>query len=172
MFLRLFVIVSLIVTSLSATLQHAHVIHERRTHSPHARGWKLVRRLEPNAFLPLRIGLSHSNIDRLHDELIAVSDPRSPLFGQHWTPERVANFFAPASETVDAVKNWLVDNGIDYDRLRLTKSKSWLEANVSVAEAEELLKTEYHVWADKEGLERVGMLYSQNSRVLDLISAS
>ena len=83
------------------------------------------------------------------------------MFGKHWTPERVVDFFAPAIASIEAVKTWLTDSGIGDERVRLTNSKSWLEANVSVAEAEELLKTEYHVWEDKEGSERIGMLSNQ-----------
>jgi tripeptidyl-peptidase-1 len=92
---------------------------------------------------------------------MAVSDPVSPMYGKHWTADQVVEFFAPAAESVNAVKSWLAEGGIGNDRVRLTNSKLWLEANVSVSEAEGLLKTEYHVWEDKEGSERIGM-YQNN----------
>ena len=47
-------------------------------------------------------------------------------------------------ETVDAVKQWLTESGIHKDRV--SYSPGWLNFDVSVAEAEKLLKTQYHVY--------------------------
>jgi hypothetical protein len=45
------------------------------------------------------------------------SDPESPGFSKHWTSDEVIEMFAPAEETVGAVRKWLVDHGIPNDRI-------------------------------------------------------
>lgn len=120
------------------------VRHEsRRALPPH---WEQSHRAHAHAILPLRIGLAQSNIDRIGELLLDVSHPDSENYGNHWTPAKVAETFRPSAETVDTVREWLQNEGIDASRIRLSKSGGWMEANVSVAEAEQLLKTEYHVY--------------------------
>ncbi|KAH8112254.1 subtilisin-like protein [Phellopilus nigrolimitatus] len=133
-----------------------HVVHERRAFSPEARGWRLARRLEPHATLPLKIGLAQRNMHTLEDVLMAVAHPESPDYGRHWSAQQVVEHFAPSRDTVDAVVNWLAQSGVERTRLRLSQSKSWVELNATVREVEDLLKTEYHVWRDEDGAERVG----------------
>ncbi|KAL5531108.1 hypothetical protein ACEPAG_3984 [Sanghuangporus baumii] len=132
------------------------VLHERRSFTPHARGWRFARRLEAEAILPVRIGLTHQNTHTLEDALNAVSHPDSPDYGKHWSAQRVVEHFAPSSETVNAVTDWLTSNGVSRERLRLSNSRSWLEFNASVSEVESLLYAEYHVFEDTDGVERVG----------------
>lgn len=133
-----------------------HVVHERRAFNPERRGWRLARRLESATVLPVKIGLTQNNLDTLEDVLLAVSHPESPEYGKHWTAEHVVEHFAPARETVEAVVEWLGQSGITRDRLRLSASKGWIQVNATVGEVEDLLKTEYHVWEDDDGAERIG----------------
>jgi tripeptidyl-peptidase-1 len=88
--------------------------------------------------LPVRIGLKQSNMDRMHDELMAVADPSSPSYGQHWSPQQVTDFFRPTQDTQMAVNAWLVDAGFDRQRIRLHPGGHWVEVNVTVAEAEQV----------------------------------
>ncbi|KAJ6624176.1 hypothetical protein B0H10DRAFT_1943375 [Mycena sp. CBHHK59/15] len=50
------------------------------------------------------IGLRQKNIDSLADCLMSVSDPESASFGQHWSPGKVAQVFAPSAKTNDAMQ--------------------------------------------------------------------
>lgn len=131
-----------------------HVLHEKRALDP--LGWTRTRKLESHAVLPMRFGLTQNNMHTIEEALMAVSHPESPTYGQHWSAADVIAAFAPSHETINAVKNWLHDSGISMERLRLSASKGWIEVNATVAEVEDLLKTEYHVWTDNEGGERVG----------------
>lgn len=110
------VLLACLTTALAAPSQstESHVIHERRATNPGS-DWILTRRLDPSNILPspLRIGLKQSNLHHLEDLLLSISHPESPSYGQHWTPEEVADYFAPSEETVDAVRTWLGDNGIE-----------------------------------------------------------
>ncbi|KAI5121353.1 hypothetical protein M0805_000661 [Coniferiporia weirii] len=132
-----------------------HVLHEKRAMEPI--DWVQTRRVDPDAVLPLRIGLAQSNIDRLEEMLMAVSHPKSPDYGKHWTPARVIDTFAPSAETVDAVKDWLTGFGFANERVKLSQSKSWIEvANATAEEVEDLLSTEYHVYTHVEtGAEQI-----------------
>ena len=134
-----------------------HVVHEKRTSEPI--NWVRDRRLEAHKILPMRVGLAQQNLHRIEEMLLSVSHPESDSYGQHMTPEEVVEMFAPSDDTVAAVKSWLTDAGLHPDRLRLSPGKGWVEFEVTVAEAEDLLETEYHVYTHEEtGVEQISTL--------------
>ena len=49
-------------------------------------------------------------------------------------------------ETFEAVHNWLHGFGIDEDRVSVSQGLGWVEFNATVEEAEDLLKTKYHLY--------------------------
>ncbi len=55
-----------------------------------------------------------------------------------------------SDETVNAVKNWLTGSGIAIERIKSSAAMGWLQINATVAEAENLLKTKYHVFEHTE----------------------
>ncbi|KAI9442325.1 subtilisin-like protein [Lactarius indigo] len=140
---------------LAAPSQRAnHVVHERRAVEPI--GWVRSHRAEPDDIIPLRIGMKQQNLHMLEDLLMDVAHPDSPAYGQHWTPEKVANFFAPSESTVSSIRKWLSDSGIAEDKVRLSPNKGWIEVNVTVATTERLLDTEYHVYKHPSGVKQLG----------------
>ena len=52
--------------------------------------------------------------------------------------------FAPAEETVQAVREWLLMFGIHDSRVVHSDNKGWLAFDATVEEAEKLLLTEYY----------------------------
>ncbi|KAI0093129.1 subtilisin-like protein [Irpex rosettiformis] len=120
------------------------VKHESRLSAPP--NWEQSHRAPAETELPLRIGLAQPNIDRIGDLLLDISHPQSKNYGNHWSAAQVSETFRPSVEALDGVRKWLVDEGIAHSRIRLSNSGGWLEASVSVAEAEQLLKTEYYVY--------------------------
>ncbi|KAH9950626.1 subtilisin-like protein [Amylocystis lapponica] len=140
-----------LITSGSALLS-PRVVHESRSPVP---GWVPIRRAEPDALLPLRLGLAQSNLDKLDDFLLDVSHPASPNYAKHWSAAKVAETFRASTDTVDTVRTWLHDSGIDAPRVKLSPSGVWLSADVTIAEAERLLGTEYYVYQRDDGDERV-----------------
>lgn len=139
-------LLALLLTVASAPSANSRtVVHESRSHVP--RGWNAVRRADPGLVLPFRIGLAQPNIENIEAFLLDVSHPSSPNYGKHWTPGRVAETFRPSRESVDTVNAWLVDaGGLDPARVSLSAGGAWLQANLTVEEAERLLETEYHVY--------------------------
>ena len=78
----------------SSPLNIPHSVHEKRDAPP--RGWQSVSRLNADAILPMKIGLTQSNLDRGAEWLDEVSHPDSPKYGQHWTAAEIAKAFAPS----------------------------------------------------------------------------
>ncbi|CAL1709472.1 unnamed protein product [Somion occarium] len=134
----------LLVVHASSPLVSPSVRHEFRRNLPS--GWTPVRRAPSTSVLPLRIGLVQPNLDQIETLLLDVSHPESPNYGQHWSPEKVASTFRPSKHSVDTVRQWLYSEGIAVSRVKLNGNGGWIEANVTVHEAESLLMTEYHVY--------------------------
>lgn len=45
------------------------------------------------------------------------SHPDSPNYANHWTQDEVIEHFAPSTETVDAIRQWLNEFGIASHRI-------------------------------------------------------
>lgn len=132
-----------------------HATLESRS-SPPAH-WAPSHRPARTASLPLRIGLAQSNTHLLEEHLLAVSDPDSPSYGEHWTPAQVQAEFAPSAASKDAVLAWLEGEGVGRGRVRMSKSGAWVEVRVSVEEAEALMGAEYWVYRHgPTGKEHIG----------------
>ncbi|KAF8194206.1 Pro-kumamolisin, activation domain-containing protein [Pholiota molesta] len=131
-----------------------HVLHEKRAADP--LDWELSHRLDANKVLPMRFGLTQSNIHRVEELLMDVAHPESPRFGQHYSPKEIVDLFAPSDETISAVTNWLVDAGFSREKLRLSGNKGWISLDATTSQVEDLLKTEYHVWEHPSGDQQFG----------------
>lgn len=139
-------LILLSVITRAAVIPSQHEIHERRSASP--QGWKRGSRLEKHVALPVRIALTQSNMEALHDYLMQVSEPSSSQYGKHWTVDKVRDMFAPSQDTREKVTNWLVDSGISSQRLKHnTGSGGWISFEATVEEAEELFQTQYYHWS-------------------------
>jgi tripeptidyl-peptidase-1 len=151
----LLAIAAFAVTALAAPSPARHVLLEKRSITPH--GWVRKTGLQGSSIIPMKIALAQSNMDKLEDYLMEVSHPDSDKFAQHWSAEQIADTFAPSQDTLDAVRNWLVDSGISAERVKTTASKGWLQFMATVDEAERLLKTKYHAYEHtSSGTPRVG----------------
>lgn len=75
-----------VVTALPTSANH--VVHEKRSGSSN---WSPMRDAKPDGriTLPVRIGLTESNLHRGDDILMDVSSPTSERYGKHLTPEEV-----------------------------------------------------------------------------------
>lgn len=49
--------------------------------------------------------------------LMDVAHPNSATYGKHWTAEEVIEYFQTSDKTVQAVRTWLVEYGIDNDTI-------------------------------------------------------
>ncbi|MCJ1287426.1 hypothetical protein MMC26_006777 [Xylographa opegraphella] len=139
---QLAVAAAFVAISNAAPAPLAHALHEKRD-AP-ATDWVKGARVEGDAILPMRIGLTQTNLDKGYDYLMEVSDPDSDKYGQYWSMEEVHNAFAPPKETVRMVREWLTVSGIHGSRVIQSDNYGWLAFNATAVEAERLLNTEYH----------------------------
>ncbi|KAL3455892.1 peptidase S8/S53 domain-containing protein [Aspergillus heterothallicus] len=125
-----------------------HVVHERRAALPDS--WIEETRLGRHERLPVRIGLTQSNLDHGHDLLMDISNPTSPEYGKHLSAAEVHDLFAPREESVSLVQAWLESRGISGGRISQSVNKQWLQFDASAEEMEWLLQTEYYLYSHSE----------------------
>ena len=75
----------------------------------------------------------------------------SSNYGKFYTPEQIHEIFAPAPETISAVRSWLESAGIAAERISVSVNKQWLQFDAEAWEAEQLFGTEYHVFEHESG---------------------
>ena len=132
----------------------AFVLHEKRYSLPS--GWTRTNRVASHEVLPMRVGLSQSNLDKAEEYLLDVSDPASPNYGKHWSAKQVAETFAPSQDSIDAVKEWLTSSGIPEEDIDHHPSKGWFKFDIPVGKAEELLKTTFYRHQHETGKAHIG----------------
>ncbi|KAK1574290.1 Pro-kumamolisin [Colletotrichum navitas] len=145
----LFTALAAVTFATPVTRSHKHVVHEER--HPSRREWVKSHRLHAMARLPVRIGLTQSNLHRANEFMNDVAHPDSPNYGKHWTHEDIINTFAPSQEAIALVMEWLESEGIKRSRIGLSKGRNWVQFNSTVGEVERLLKTEYHAYKHEQG---------------------
>ncbi|KAG1804120.1 subtilisin-like protein [Suillus subaureus] len=128
-------------------------VHEQRSHIP--TGWTRARKLDSSASIPLRFALAQSNIENIEALLYDVSHPGSSNYGNHWSASQIAAKFAPKPETIETVRSWLIESGVEPHRMKLSPTKGWLEVASTVEEAENLLLAEYHVYDHETGTKHI-----------------
>ncbi|KIK97958.1 hypothetical protein PAXRUDRAFT_135153 [Paxillus rubicundulus Ve08.2h10] len=152
-FILPFVLLSLGLAANADPTSTPWVLHEQRSHIPP--GWARARKHDASAAIPLRFALVQPNIDNIEEYLYDVSHPDSPNYGKHWTAGQVATTFGPSQQSVDAVRDWLLENGIESHRVKISPSRGWLQFEATVKEAEDLLHTTYNVYGHDTGAEHV-----------------
>ena len=143
MHFHIFAIVgALAASAIAAPTTSSHVLHERRDRMP--KDWMKWSKVNSKFSLPVRIGMTQSNLDKGHDLLMEVSRHDSPKFGQHYTAEEVNEIFAPSRDRVDAVRGWLESAGIESHRVSQSANKQWIQFDAKTKELESLLQTKYY----------------------------
>ncbi|KAF2465040.1 subtilisin-like protein [Lindgomyces ingoldianus] len=135
-------------SSLPTTSTNSHVVHEKRNSVPAK--WAKRSRMNPSTRLPFRVGLKQNNWHRGPEFLDSVSNPLSKNYGKHWSIEEVTQTFAPSEESRDTVLQWLTHHGIPSSSVKVGGALHTLEFDLSIEDAEELLKTEYFVYEHDE----------------------
>ena len=88
-----------LVASVTAAPTTSYEVHEKREFTNPV--W-IPRDIELNkrAIIPVSIGLPQQNLENGHEYLMDVSDPISPDFSSHWTPQRVGFSTQPKEITL------------------------------------------------------------------------
>ena len=123
-----------------------YISHEQRSSfGPiSARSLHTRSKLSGYDILPIRIGLTQSDLDAGHDWVMDVAHPESPNYGKHWSAADVNAAFAPSAKSVSAVRDWLISAGINAEEISLSDNKGWLAFDATVEEAEVLFQAKYY----------------------------
>ena len=114
----------------------SNTVHETRASSDEAHSnWRLTSRLPPEAIVPVRIALKQQNLDAGIDRLMSISHPESPEYGKTLTTDEVTSLFAPSGESVETVRDWLVQSGLPPASIAHSDSKGWLAVDMTAADA-------------------------------------
>ncbi|KAA8899492.1 putative Tripeptidyl-peptidase sed2 [Sphaerosporella brunnea] len=105
---------------------------------PAPEGWRqLSTAPSPSTPITLRFHLTTSYSD-LERELLTVSDPTHPRYGDYRSRESLAVLTAPANNAVETVLEWLQSTTPD-----VTVDGDVIKVRLTIAEAEHLLRTKY-----------------------------
>lgn len=88
---------------------------------------------------------------------MSVSDPRSKQYGQHWTSQQVADYFAPEASTIEVVRSWILNAGAKD--VRLSRGRNWLKMTLRIVEVEALLEAEYYELQHETGARKYGKAF-------------
>ncbi|KAJ7351951.1 peptidase S8/S53 domain-containing protein [Mycena albidolilacea] len=94
----------------------------------------------------MTIALAQNNLDHGHDRLMEISHPDSPKSGQHLTPAEIVEIFAPPAKIIAVVLEWLHSSGVSPEHITILNDKTRMKNNSFASEAEELLRTQYHIY--------------------------
>ncbi|KAK2524764.1 tripeptidyl-peptidase 1 isoform X2 [Columba livia] len=106
-------------------------------------GWAHAGRVSPGHDLQLTFALRQRGTARLAQLVRAVSDPRSPRYGQHLSLEQLRDLVQPSSATLMTVLKWLQGHGVE--NCRSVATLDFLECRMPASTAERLLPgAEFH----------------------------
>jgi tripeptidyl-peptidase-1 len=88
-----------LVASVTAAPTTSYEVHEKREFTNPV--WvSLDIELNKREIISVSIGLTQQNLENGHEYLMDVSDPISPNYSSHWTPERVGCSIQPKEITL------------------------------------------------------------------------
>ncbi|KAJ5471769.1 hypothetical protein N7530_009126 [Penicillium desertorum] len=139
---------ALAASTMAVPTAHDYQLHERRDFIP--KSWVEGKKLDGNVSLPVRIGLTQSNLDYGHELLMDLSNPHSSRYGQYLSVNEVHDLFAPTEKRVNDVRSWLESAGVAKDRITQSANKQWIQFDADAEELENLLHTKYYLYSHAE----------------------
>ncbi|NWU73274.1 TPP1 peptidase, partial [Pterocles burchelli] len=100
-------------------------------------GWTHTGRVGPGHEVRLTFALRQRGTARLAQLVDAVSDPRSPQYGQHLSLEQVRDLVQPSPAALMTVLKWLQGHGVED--CRTVTTLDFLECDMPARTAEQLL---------------------------------
>lgn len=147
MALRALVVACLFAAAWASPTKRAMSVHERTATPPS--GFKRLGAAHPDAPLTLRLALKQSDTDGLIQNLMRVSDPKSPDWTKHLSKAEVESFMRPKDESLAAVNSFLSENGITAHSV--SPAGDWLEFTIPVSKANDLFDAEFSLFQHSAG---------------------
>jgi len=95
--------------------------------------------------MSLKMHLAQQNVDAFEKQVIDISTPGHPKYGQHMSPQEIKEMLQPSAETREGVTEWLAQSGVEYKI-----NGDWIYIDTTVEKAEELLSTKYQSFKHEE----------------------
>ncbi|RDX50081.1 family S53 protease-like protein [Lentinus brumalis] len=130
--------------ALGAPIYDALHVHDARAAAP--AGYKASAAADPSEVLSLRIALK-TDTSALVQKLMDVSTPGSKDYRNFLSKAQMEKLTAPSAVGTKAVKAWLKKNGITATP---GATKQWLNIQVPVAQANEMLGADFTVYENKD----------------------
>jgi len=105
------------------------------------KGWESIGSSPDSLMLELVFAVKQQNVDKLAEEVLAVSSPASHRYGQHLSNQEVHDLVAPATPDINAVLAFLESHGVQGQKV--TPNGDMIAARVSVRLAETMLSAKY-----------------------------
>ena len=99
----------------------------------------------PTIDVGFRVYLGWNNPSAVEALAHAVSDPKSPSYGQYLTPQQFRQQFAPSQSQVGAVQSWLKSQGFSVEYTPM--NNHYVSAEGTVAQAQAAFGTSFGVYS-------------------------
>ena len=94
-----------------------------------------INAADPTTDIGFRVYLGWNNPSAVEALAQAVSDPKSPSYGQYLTPQQFRQQFAPSQSQVGAVQSWLKSQGFSVEYTPMNNHYVSAEGTVTQAQA-------------------------------------
>ena len=107
--------------------------------------WRLVGEANSADFIKFTVQMYPRNLDLLREELKRVSDPKSEVYGQWWSKEKIQDTISPPMAEYLAVSAWLSGHGMLH-----TRQGDFFEVQGRAIDVAAMLKTQFYTFQDDE----------------------
>src|SRR3989442_15931296 len=104
-----------------------------------------INAADPTTDIGFRVYLGWNNPSAVEALAQAVSDPKSPSYGQYLTPQQFRLQFAPSQSQVGAVQSWLKSRGFSVEYTPM--NNHYVSAEATVAQAQSAFGTSFGIYS-------------------------
>ena len=109
-------------------------------------GWTHVATPDDSQTIVLQVALTQQNLDKLHEQIYAVSTPGSPSRGKFLDRDEAQAIVQPTKEANDAVVNWLKSSGAS----NIYSTGEYVNFATSVGNANKMLNSQFNHYQNEE----------------------
>lgn len=111
------------------------------------RGWAWARSAKPDEPVKLRLSLKQQNLDQFYENLLQVSTPNHPRYGQHYEGHELRSLLKPSEAATSTAVRWLQENNVTSIR----DDGDYIFLRTTVATANKLLDTQFAWYRNSAG---------------------
>lgn len=139
----------LIITAVAANIDRVYLETDLPLSIPN--GWTKLNRYTGEKPFTLNIAIKHQNVDVVRKIWKAVSNPKSPEYGDHLTLDELNKIWSPSEEAIETVRSWLHKYGITNEEMKWNRGGEYVQVTIGADLIEEMLGLEYYTFAHEDG---------------------